>query len=306
MNVLIIGYGSIAKKHHAALQLIHREIKVYALRSQISQNQIDGVVSIFSWEEIPTDLDFIIIANPTSEHAKTLIKAAKFGVPIFLEKPPLFDLSEIEATTKAVLDNSNITYCAFPLRFHPIINWLKTNIDPSEVLEFSAYCGSYLPDWRPTEDYRKNYSAIEKLGGGVHLDLIHELDYVKWLFGAPKFLKGFTNKISDLEIDSKDTALYYLEYESKVGTIKLNYFRKEAKRTIELVTKKHTLTADLIRNTVTNSEGEIIFDGNYENKNLYQLQMEYFLEHLKAKKIIMNSFEESIETLKLCLNIEER
>jgi predicted dehydrogenase len=306
MKILIIGYGSIAKKHHTALQLLESNLKIYALRNQISQNQIDGVVSIFSWEEIPTDLDFIIISNPTSEHAKTLIKAAKFGVPIFLEKPPVFDLSEIEETAKAVRNNSILTYCAFPLRFHPIIYWLRTNIDPSEVLEFSAYCGSFLPDWRPSEDYRKNYSAIEKLGGGVHLDLIHELDYIKWLFGAPEYIKGFTKKISDLEIDSKDSALYYLEYESKVGTIKLNYFRKEAKRTIELVTKKNSLIADLLQNTVTNSDGKIVFDGNYENKNLYLLQMEYFLEHLKAKTIMMNSFEESSETLKLCLNIEKR
>lgn len=306
MNVLIVGYGSIAKKHHTALQLIDSNVKVYALRSQILQTPIDGVVSIFSWEEIPKDIDFIIISNPTSEHAITIIQAAKYGIPIFLEKPPLFNLSEIEETTKAVRNNSILTYCAFPLRFHPIINWLKTNINQSEILEFSAYCGSYLPDWRPTEDYRKNYSAIEKLGGGVHLDLIHELDYVKWLFGSPKYIKGFTKKISDLEIDSKDAASYYLEYESKVGGIKLNYFRKDAKRTIELVTKKNSFIADLIQNTISNSEGEIIFDAKNENKNLYQLQMEYYLEHLKAKTIMMNSFEESIETLKLCLNIEER
>jgi predicted dehydrogenase len=305
MRVLIIGYGSIAKKHHAALKKLSKKLQIFALRSQKNCPEFTDVHSIYSWKEAPTDLDFIIISNPTSEHTKTIIEANKLNVPLFIEKPPLFHLSEKNDVLDALSNSQILTYCAFPLRFHPIIQWLKKNIKPSEVLEFRAYCGSFLPDWRPNEDYRKNYSAIKQLGGGVHLDLIHELDYLKWIFGLPKSSKGFTKKVSNLEIDSIDSVSYFLEYESKMGVVQLNYFRKQAKRTFEYVTNEDSFLADLLNYTVTNSKGEVIFKTEKEKTDLYLQQMSYFIEHIENKSTLMNSFEDSIETLTVCLNVEE-
>lgn len=304
MRVLIIGYGSIAKKHHAALKKLRNDLTVYALRSQKNQQEIEGVKSIYTWDEIPTDLNFIIISNPTSEHAKSIIEASKLNVPLFIEKPPLFHLTEKNNVLNALTNRQIVTYCAFPLRFHPVIQWLKNNLNPSEILEFRAYCGSFLPDWRPADDYRKNYSAIKELGGGVHLDLIHELDYLKWIFGLPKSSKGFTKKVSNLEIDSIDSASYFLEYESKMGVVQLNYFRKQAKRTFEYVTNEDSFLADLLNYTVTNSKGEMIFESEKTKTDLYLQQMSYFIEHIENKSTLMNSFEDSIETLTVCLNVE--
>jgi predicted dehydrogenase len=305
MKVLIIGYGSIAKKHHAALKKLSKKLQIFALRSQKNCPEFIDVHSIYSWKEAPTDLDFIIISNPTSEHAKTIIEANKLNVPLFIEKPPLFHLSEKNDVLDALSNSQILTYCAFPLRFHPIIQWLKKNIKPSEVLEFRAYCGSFLPDWRPNEDYRKNYSAIKQLGGGVHLDLIHELDYLKWIFGLPKSSKGFTKKVSNLEINSVDSTTYFVEYMSSIGVVQLNYFRKQAKRTFEYVTSEDSFQADLLNYTVTNSKGNVIFETEKGKTDLYLQQMDYFLNKIENKSILMNSFEESCETLALCLNVEE-
>ncbi|MFX7793064.1 Gfo/Idh/MocA family oxidoreductase, partial [Acinetobacter baumannii] len=50
--------------------------------------------------------------------------------------------------------------------------------------------GQYLPDWRPTKDYRETVSAKTELGGGVLLELSHELDYAQWILGSltPKYV----------------------------------------------------------------------------------------------------------------------
>jgi len=43
--------------------------------------------------------------------------------------------------------------------------------------------GHFLPLWRPNADYRKSYRSKRWLGGGVDLELSHEIDYCLWLFG---------------------------------------------------------------------------------------------------------------------------
>ncbi len=55
-----------------------------------------------------------------------------------------------------------------------------------QTLYTSVECGSYLPDWRPGNNYKKSVSAKKDLGGGVLLELSHELDYIRWIFGEIK------------------------------------------------------------------------------------------------------------------------
>jgi len=52
------------------------------------------------------------------------------------------------------------------------------------------------------------------LGGGVLLDLSHEIDYAKWIFGGLKILNGLNLKISELEISSDDLALFVAQTET--------------------------------------------------------------------------------------------
>ena len=47
-------------------------------------------------------------------------------------------------------------------------------------------CNSFLPNWRSNRDYRKSSSLKKVEGGGVLLELSHEIDYIRNLFGVPK------------------------------------------------------------------------------------------------------------------------
>ena len=55
--------------------------------------------------------------------------------------------------------------------------------------------GQYLPLWRE-RDYTESYSAHKSKGGGVALDLSHEIDYMRYLFGNPCSWKVFKTKVS--------------------------------------------------------------------------------------------------------------
>jgi predicted dehydrogenase len=308
MNVLFVGFGSIAKKHFDALKILKPEAVVYALRSGKEASDIPGIKNIFSWKEVPSDIAFAIISNPTFKHTDTLTEIVSRNIPVFIEKPIADKLDGLDKLELQIEQMKLHTYVACNLRFLPALQYLKNEILPQckKVNEVSVYCGSYLPDWRQGINYKENYSAREEMGGGVHLDLFHELDYMSWLFGLPSSSSGILRNRSSLNITAADFANYQLIYSDFVGSITLNYYRLDPKRTIEVVTSDGTFTADIIANKILNGKGEVIFSNSgFSIKDTYLAQMNYFLGTFDRQNLSMNTFSESLKILKICLNAEK-
>ncbi len=305
MNVLIIGLGSIAKKHIIAIREIYSDANIYALRSSKNSEQFENIHDIFSLEELIVKPDFILISNPTNLHEEAILKSIEIGCPLFIEKPVLSDLIRSNSLSEMIQKKQVLTYIACNLRFHPVIQILKKYLieNKSIINEVNIYCGSYLPDWRPGKDFRKIYSANAEMGGGVHLDLIHELDYCTWLMGNPTETKSVKRNVSSLKINAIDFAAYHLFYDTFTTNITLNYFRKDPKREIEIITEKETIKADLLKCTVTHlDENKIIFEQPYQLKDTYLEQMNYFISHIKNNQQPMNSFTEAVDVLKIALS----
>lgn len=296
MKLLIIGFGSIAKKHVEAINKIDSDATIYALRSNESVTEA-GIHNIYSWSEVPRDVDFIIISNPTSKHAETIKKCVNYNVPLFIEKPVFDRLDESEEILKLVQENNLITYVACNLRFHPAINYIKKEISLNPPIEYNSYCGSYLPDWRPDKDYRDIYSSKKELGGGVHLDLIHELDYCIYLLGNPNSTSCYLRKKSKLDINSIDIAHYVLEFYHTSAFITLNYYRRDAKREIECVWEDKTWLIDLIQNEITNQDGDIIYSEPFDLMETYTAQLRYFIDNISKQKLPENDLEQGINIL---------
>ncbi len=121
-----------------------------------------------------SEYDIIFITNPTFLHYETLKRCLTLSNNIFIEKP-LFENSNYDLNELTIKD-SGIYYIACPLRFNPVIDYLKEHLSKYSVYSVRVICSSYLPEWRNNIDYRNNYSAKKELGGGVSLDLIHEID----------------------------------------------------------------------------------------------------------------------------------
>ena len=302
MNVLIVGLGSIGLKHVKALYKIDEKVEIHALRSSRLSSSIEkGVKNIYSIDEIKEKPVFAIIANPTRFHSSAIKTLVVLNCPLFIEKPVLMDYKEGESVRKIIEEHKISTYVACNLRFHPAIKYLKNwlNESNSQVYEVNIYCGSYLPDWRKNKDYRTVYSAHAEMGGGVHLDLIHELDYCFWLFGKPQKVDSVIRKVSALEIDSMDSAVYTLVYEKFTATVILNYFRKDVKRGIEVLTSEGTVYVDILTATFSHSGQEKIESPGYSIEQTYTDQMSYFISSLLEKKVLMNDFDEALSVLKI-------
>jgi predicted dehydrogenase len=307
MNILIVGLGSIARKHIEAIQFLNYNATIYALRS--TNNVVDekGITNVFSLDNLYITFDFAIISNPTHLHFEYIQILSEKNIPLFIEKPAVHSLDNSDELISLIEAKNLITYVACNLRFHPCLvflkNYLKTEL--SRINEVNVYCGSYLPDWRPGKDFRKIYSANADMGGGVHLDLFHELDYTTWMFGFPNKCNSIKRNVSSLDIDAVDYANYNLQYNGFSANIILNYYRNKAKRTIEIVSENLIIGVDLINNVISDENNQILFKSlNFEMKNTYNDQMQYFVNCLKQNEKPMNSFKESIEVLKIVLQNE--
>jgi predicted dehydrogenase len=212
------------------------------------------------------------------------------------------NLDGIESLLHKIKRNNILTYVAFNLRFDPLLHYLHEHLKSEIVYEASIYCGSYLPNWRPSLDYKTIYSANHDMGGGVHLDLIHEIDYSTWLFGFPNKSYVVKRKISDLEISSYDYANYLWEYSNKTVSITLNYYRLEPKRFLEIVTRNGVIYADILARKIWNDKDVVLFKTDKGMSDTYLDQMKYFLDLLVKNKKTFNSLEDSFKNLKLCLS----
>lgn len=301
MKVIIIGLGSIAKKHISALRKINSEIKFFALRSNKNAEEYEDVINLFNLKKLSEyQFDFCIISSPTANHAKDIELLISFNIPLFIEKP-LFNTINNQSLIEEIKSKNIKTYVACNLRFLDCINFVKEEfIDNSDLIinEVNSYCGSYLPDWRPNVDFRKTYSANENMGGGVHIDLIHEIDYLYWFFGSPIKVNKIFKRNSSLNISAFDYANYSLEYKNFTSSVILNYYRRDAKRYVEILFNEYTIYVDLLTNSVYKN-GDLIFSSKQKIEDTYKPQLEYFISNIS--KYSFNDITEAFEVLKICI-----
>lgn len=303
MNVLIAGLGSIARKHIQALRTLDDTFNIYAFRSTTPSLIEKDITNIYSLEDVQgVVFDFAIISNPTSEHQKTIELLLALSCPLFIEKPVCHELS-FQNTIEKVEQKQILTYVACNLRFLSCLSYVKKEIESKRkrVNEVNVYCGSYLPDWRPNVDFRTIYSANADQGGGVHIDLIHDLDYIYWFFGEPFHSHSFFSNRSSLNIRAYDYANYCMAYDLFSVNVVLNYYRREPKRTLELVFEDETWLVDLLKNNIT-SGSTLIFESDQKIIDTYTEQLNYFVALVKDKqKSSFNSIQDAYHVLKICL-----
>lgn len=310
-RVLFIGIGSIGRRHLKNLRNILPSIEIAALRS--NNKKIHGESELidhqfYSLENAKKfDPELVFITNPTSLHIETALEFMDIASGIFIEKP----LSDnIQNAEKLVKKSKNLCiHVACPLRFHPVIKFLKNYFKhPNEINNIRIISGSYLPSWRPEKDYKLFYSVNKKLGGGVSLDLIHDIDLMRWIFGD--ISKGYfgSTKISDLEMDVEDTAYGIWKLESgALCEIHLDYYRKIPKRDLEIITGNSVIHADLVNSTIKIFEEnkENVYNFDFDRNDMYIEEMNYFLDCVDNGKKSFNSTSYAFETLKYAIYMRD-
>lgn len=305
-QIAFVGMGSIGKRHlKNVCQLITSQGNTYSIdlyRSSMTREIPEDVSALVAnqylySQEVQREYDMVFITNPTSLHLETVVKFRPFTKAFFIEKP-VFGSFEVDEQIVAMLDEIP-SYVACPLRYNPVLQYLKQNVDMEKVISVRAMSSSYLPDWRPGQDYRETYSAHTELGGGVDIDLIHEWDYLTWIFGMPTECLGIAGRFSNLEINSNDTALYVAKNDKITYELHLDYFGRKTQRTLDIFTQDDTLQCDIVGGTVTYLKEGKVFDFNSE-RNVFQMEeIKHFFDIAEGRVENDSNVRHGVQVLKL-------
>ena len=307
-KIAFVGLGSIATRHlknvHAYLASQGYGCTVDLFRSSLGRPLADELQPLVSnaclfADEIPADCqyDVVFVTNPTSMHYETVERFAAHTKSFFIEKP-IFDCTNVDEKIFETIKDVP-SYVACPLRYNAVLQYVKQHVNPVDVICARAMSSSYLPDWRPGQDYRKTYSAHRDLGGGVSIDLIHEWDYLTWLFGMPTECYSMINKVSNLEIDSDDLAIYIGKNEKTTFEVHLDYFGRGVQRTLDLFTDTDTIHCDLLAGTVSYLKRKETIKLENERNAFQMAEIVHFFEIINNLTINDSTPKQAYQVLKI-------
>jgi len=303
----MIGLGSIGVRHLCNLHTLLSERgvlpRIDAIRSLNRPLPLEAKMllsDVYSApQEAPDDYDAVFITNPTSMHYETIETMLGKTMHMFIEKP-VFD--RVVPDWKALPWRAGgIYYIACPLRYSRVIKYLKEYLLDRQIFSARCICSTYLPDWRPTADYRQSYSARAELGGGVRLDLIHEWDYLQYLFGVPSNVLVRHGKYSNLETSSEDLAIYLAEYPDKLISVHLDYFGRAARREVELYLEDEVVVGDIYDQRVRFLYKGTVVPLPQERNAMQREEIACFLDMLDGKCQNHNSVSQAVNTLQIAL-----
>lgn len=233
-KALVVGYGSIGRRHARLLAELGCDVAVVSRRPiQDFPRFADIAAAVRDGRP-----DYAVVANETAAHAAAVeaLADAGFRGKLLIEKP-----------LGGAIGPHRFSLCAvaYNLRFHPALCRLADALKDDTIVSMQVYCGQYLPDWRPGTDYRQSYSADPSRGGGVLRDLSHELDYVLWLGGACRRVAAIGGRFGALEIATDDCWALLMELDRcRCATLQVNYLDRPGRRQIVANTADHTYVVD--------------------------------------------------------------
>jgi predicted dehydrogenase len=314
-RILIAGLGSIGRRHLGNLrQLGIHDIWLYRTKPEPVPEAPELPVCTDLAQALAAKPDLVIVSNPTAHHLEVALPAARAGCNLFIEKPLSHAWEDVEELLAIIQAQRLVALVGFDLRFDPGLCKVKALLEEGcigRVVAIQSQVGQYLPDWHPWEDYRQSASASVDKGGGVILDLIHELDYVSWLIGPISSLVCFADRISDLDIATEDTAAILLRFEDgAMGTVHLDYIQRAPSRTCRLIGTEGTILWDYHANQVRWYEAKSgawqAFEyGSFQRNDRFVAEMQHALACVRGQELPKVDAVWGSQILKVALKAKE-
>jgi len=329
MNILFFGLGSIGQRHIRNIRKFWPDYNIYAYRQKYitpllnsKNNEIKGSVEqkyqitsinyLDFLKKKKIQIDAAFVCTPSSMHVKNAIWCIKKNIPVFIEKPVATNLNDLNKINKVIrLKSSVINVVGYQLRCNPLIKFIKKFCFDDEklgkIFNCEIYNGEHVDSFHSYESYKNSYTSKKKLGGGVSLTQIHEIDYLNFFLENYKILDHvfMREKISKLKIDVEDIYTSIFKYKNKlnqnslIAKITCSYLQVPKKRDIFISCERGSLYADLNRKEIKIqrlNKNQILKKFKFDKNNMFIKEMKYFLNLVKkikkTKKILPNIIED--------------
>lgn len=311
---LLLGVGSIGMRHARNLRAAGvGDIFAYdpsherlaAARAELGVPGFGDLAE--AWAVLP---DAVFITSPTALHIPQALEAARRGCHLFIEKPLSHSsegVSELLAEAEA---RSLVTMVGCNMRFHPgpaTVRRLVAEGAVGPILSARVFTGSYLPRWRPQQDYTKSYSASVESGGAL-LDCIHEVDLALWYLGPATLVASVVRPATSIGLSADGLAELLLAHESgAISSVHLNFVQRDYYRGCTLVGERGTIRWEFAEGAVRvcGEDGQLRETlpepAGWEMNQMYTDELGHFLASLRSGSQTANPLPEAARTLALTL-----
>jgi predicted dehydrogenase len=315
-RILVVGLGSIGRRHARVIKQLRPGCEIIALRrsadSGANEPDIDYCVTNLA-DALRLKPQIAVITNPASHHLSAALPLAEAGVHLLVEKPIAHMSEGVTELIAACRQNNVVLMTAYNLRFLPSLQRFRHLIRERRVghlLSVRAEVGQYLPSWRPGSDYRSNVSAQAALGGGALLELSHEIDFLRWVFGEIDWVNATLLRQSALEIDVEDTVHLILgfhgitEREPLVASLDIDFVRHDTVRNCVAIGEEGSLRWNGLEGKVEFYEPgskawQVLEECPTQRDDSYLAEWRHFLECVESGVSPMVSGEDGLAVLRV-------
>lgn len=287
MKVIVIGTGSIGRRHAGNLAALGCTVEAVSIR----EHRLAGAIA-----RLEDGADAAVIATETQMRLPLIEVAAERGIPLYIEKPLAPDPEMVAAIYRAARPICERSVIGFMMRYHPAFRHLAES-DLSDAFRYTFEIGHDVTQWRQDWSFAKSYAARPD-GGGVLLDLCHELDMAHCLF--PGTLSD-VECLGHFRYPGVDMATQVSRAGPIQGTVAMDYLAPVPIRRIEVAGTLRRRSLDLLTGRFL--EGEAERDFPLERNEMFLDIMRDFLalaqgrapsgvEHLPRLDFARNSCEE--------------
>lgn len=222
LNAAIIGFGGIAQAHKNGYSNLEKEGKArlaatydidpgaYTRKGiDIEKANADpnGIHYYLDLDEMfaKEKIDFVDVCVPSYEHCRMACIALERGYHVISEKPMALcaaDCDKMLETAKKAGVHHMTAQC---VRFFPEYMYLKEAKDSGKYGKVISALFSRVSGCPSTTSW---YGDYDKCGGGMSDLHIHDIDFIRYMFGEPEAV-SCRSSAGVTKHDAMQTALYY-------------------------------------------------------------------------------------------------
>ena len=251
LSVLVVGCGSIGKRHARVLREIGatdiRACDPVAAQRQALVAESPHVRLCESYEAgLAEGVDTVLICTPPKMHVPMAVQAVEAGCHVLSEKPISDSTAGLEELVAAAEARKRKLMVGLCFRYHEGIVRAREMLHSGcvgRLVSVRSLMGECFPEIRP--DYRDLYLA--KYNGAF--DLSHDIDLTLWFADQPVLRShAVFGVFSDFDFEAPDIVEILIEFENRcAATVHLDFFQSPRRRQLELICTEGVIIVEFAR-----------------------------------------------------------